>query len=183
MRLPLTAFAAYFLVREWQGLDSSQGNAVHRSARGDHVVSRPDRGDDDRAAQAGAQGRRLGAALAALAGFPPALRATAPAAAPSRIRHGTARRLGSLLAGHLLCAVALMQLGRSLSILPEARRLVTEGLYARVRHPLYLGEAMPPSGYSCYIGYVGVCAGAIQFCPASSGACREEYPDGGNRLA
>src|SRR6266403_526366 len=25
MRLPLTAFAAYFLVREWQGLDSAQG--------------------------------------------------------------------------------------------------------------------------------------------------------------
>jgi len=25
MRLPLTAFAAYFLVREWQALESAQG--------------------------------------------------------------------------------------------------------------------------------------------------------------
>ena len=51
-----------------------------------------------------------------------------------------------LLAGHFLCAVTLMQLGRSLSIMPEARRLVTEGLYARIRHPLYLGEAIATLG-------------------------------------
>ncbi len=39
-----------------------------------------------------------------------------------------------------------MQLGRSLSIMPEARTLVTEGLYARIHHPLYLGEAIVTIG-------------------------------------
>ncbi len=32
----------------------------------------------------------------------------------------------------------LFWLGRSFSLLPEARRLVTNGPYRRIRHPLYL---------------------------------------------
>jgi protein-S-isoprenylcysteine O-methyltransferase Ste14 len=46
--------------------------------------------------------------------------------------------------GFALCAVLV--LGRSISILPEARRLVTSGPYARVRHPLYLGEIVALAG-------------------------------------
>ena len=34
----------------------------------------------------------------------------------------------------------MLDLARSLSIMPEARKLVTTGLYARIRHPLYLAE-------------------------------------------
>ena len=38
----------------------------------------------------------------------------------------------------LLWVVARLQLGRSFSVRPEAHELVTSGLYARFRHPIYL---------------------------------------------
>jgi protein-S-isoprenylcysteine O-methyltransferase Ste14 len=164
MRLPLTAFAAYFLVREWQGLESAQG-MLHIAA---HVATmlflaliavmtiarrRPVRQADGWLPRfAGLAGFLLLYALLLL-----------PRAEPDPAWGGAA--LGLLLAGHFLCAVALMQLGRSLSIMPEARRLVTEGLYARIRHPLYLGEAIATIGvlllYRIPAAFALV---AIQFC-------------------
>lgn len=45
-----------------------------------------------------------------------------------------------LLAGNYLCVVALLHLGRSISIMAEARNLVTSGPYGVIRHPLYLAE-------------------------------------------
>ena len=45
-----------------------------------------------------------------------------------------------LLSGNTLCIMAVLDLGRSLSIMPEARKLVTTGFYRRLRHPLYLAE-------------------------------------------
>ena len=47
-----------------------------------------------------------------------------------------------VLGGNYFCLVALLKLGRSLSIMPEARRLVTDGPYRYVRHPLYVAEAV-----------------------------------------
>jgi protein-S-isoprenylcysteine O-methyltransferase Ste14 len=46
----------------------------------------------------------------------------------------TALAGGGTLAEFLI----LLRLGRSFSLLPEARRLVTDGPYRRIRHPLYL---------------------------------------------
>lgn len=49
-------------------------------------------------------------------------------------------------AGSLLAVAILMQLGRSFSITPQARRLVTTGAYGMVRHPLYLAEFLASLG-------------------------------------
>jgi protein-S-isoprenylcysteine O-methyltransferase Ste14 len=50
--------------------------------------------------------------------------------------------------GNLAAFVALWKLGRSFSIIPEARRLVTTGAYAWARHPLYAAEIVIVLGLS-----------------------------------
>jgi protein-S-isoprenylcysteine O-methyltransferase Ste14 len=45
-----------------------------------------------------------------------------------------------IIGGTVFAIWAVLVLGRSISILPEARQLVTWGPYALVRHPLYFGE-------------------------------------------
>jgi protein-S-isoprenylcysteine O-methyltransferase Ste14 len=49
-------------------------------------------------------------------------------------------------AGDAFAVVALMQLRRSFSIMPEARELVVAGPYRVVRHPLYLAEEIAAIG-------------------------------------
>lgn len=61
-----------------------------------------------------------------------------------------------IISGTAFAISAGIVLGRSISILPEARRLVTWGPYALVRHPLYLGEI---------VAMVGV---ALQYLSASA---------------
>jgi protein-S-isoprenylcysteine O-methyltransferase Ste14 len=51
-----------------------------------------------------------------------------------------------IIAGTGFAIYAALVLGRSISILPEARRLVTAGPYALVRHPLYVGEIIALAG-------------------------------------
>jgi protein-S-isoprenylcysteine O-methyltransferase Ste14 len=57
-----------------------------------------------------------------------------------------------VLVGYVLAFVALAWLGRSFSIQPEARRLVTTGPYAIVRHPLYLAETIAAAGMAMHYG-------------------------------
>jgi protein-S-isoprenylcysteine O-methyltransferase Ste14 len=59
---------------------------------------------------------------------------------------------------------ALAHLGRSFSLMAEARRLVTDGPYAAIRHPLYLGEATSMLGLTLqYLSPLALAIMAIQF--------------------
>ncbi len=51
-----------------------------------------------------------------------------------------------LFVGNYLCIVALLHLGRSISVMAEARRLITSGPYSLVRHPLYFAEEIAMLG-------------------------------------
>lgn len=61
---------------------------------------------------------------------------------------GALRLIGTNLSliGLVLAVLSLARLGRSFSIMPEARRLVTSGPYALVRHPLYAAELFAAFG-------------------------------------
>ena len=52
-----------------------------------------------------------------------------------------------ILVGTTIAILAVLDLGRSMSIMPEARKLVTGGLYGRIRHPLYLAEEIAVLGF------------------------------------
>lgn len=52
-----------------------------------------------------------------------------------------------ILIGTTMAILAVLDLGRSMSIMPEARKLVTGGLYGRIRHPLYLAEEIAVAGF------------------------------------
>ena len=145
MRLPMTVLAGFFLWREWQALETAQGwlrvtahvatmlflalIAVMTLAR-----RRPLRKSEGWLPRFAALAGLL--LLYCLLLF--------PRAAPDAAWDGAA--LAFLVAGHVLCAVTLLQLGRSFSVMPEARKLVTAGLYSRVRHPLYMAEAVAALG-------------------------------------
>ncbi|SRR5712692_110957 len=59
-----------------------------------------------------------------------------------------ARLTGSMLtiAGMTLVFTARFQLGKSFSVTPQARKLVTHGLYSKVRNPIYVFGIMAISG-------------------------------------
>lgn len=78
--------------------------------------------------------------------------------------------LASLLSlvGTAVSVFVLAYLGRSFSLMAEARRLVTTGPYRVVRHPLYIFEAMASLGVllhflSLYTVAIFVVFGLIQF--------------------
>ena len=56
----------------------------------------------------------------------------------------SARVVGAVIAGIglVLLLVARVQLGRSFAVSAQAKKLVTTGLYARIRNPIYVFSAM-----------------------------------------
>ncbi len=68
-----------------------------------------------------------------------------------------------ILGGMSFALWGLLWLGRSFSIMSEARRLVVGGPYAIVRHPLYLGEQLALIGVTLqYISPLAVLFVAVQ---------------------
>jgi protein-S-isoprenylcysteine O-methyltransferase Ste14 len=56
------------------------------------------------------------------------------------------------IAGFGLMTIARTQLGNSFSITPQARALVTTGLYRKVRNPVYVFAAIVIAGFVMYVG-------------------------------
>ena len=56
------------------------------------------------------------------------------------------------IAGIGLLTIARVQLGNSFSITPQARALVTTGLYSKVRNPVYVSAAVVIAGFVMYVG-------------------------------
>jgi protein-S-isoprenylcysteine O-methyltransferase Ste14 len=73
-----------------------------------------------------------------------------------------------IIAGTAGSFIALSRLGASFSLMPEARKLVTSGPYAFVRHPLYLAELIGISGLVLqfqqpFALVLGACTFALQY--------------------
>lgn len=69
-------------------------------------------------------------------------------------RHWSAAAIASLLltvAGLALLTLARIQLGNSFSLTPQARQLVTRGLYSRIRHPVYVFGSLAAAGLFLYL--------------------------------
>lgn len=150
MRLPILLYNGYILVGEIRGLAAWVANqppfavtpatATVLASRvalilflallmGFHLVRR----------RPVAKARGLLPRLVALAGATLTLAMVLLDRAPDRIAVDIASA-GLILIGNYISIVSVISLGRSLSIMPEARRLVMSGPYRFVRHPLYAGE-------------------------------------------
>lgn len=69
-----------------------------------------------------------------------------------------------IIVGVSFASYTMFYLGRSFSIMPQARTLVTSGPYAIVRHPLYLGEGLAIVGMSMqYFSPLAAVIVAMQF--------------------
>ena len=56
------------------------------------------------------------------------------------------------LSGMILWVVSMLQLGKSLSVLPGGDRLITHGVYRVCRHPVYIGITLAFLGLFLAIG-------------------------------
>ena len=55
-----------------------------------------------------------------------------------------------IVAGNALLTAARFNLGDSFSVTPQARKLVTHGVYSRVRHPVYVFSTLIIAGVPLY---------------------------------
>lgn len=55
-----------------------------------------------------------------------------------------------VLTGSFIVIIAKHQLGDSWAVLPKAKKLVTEGIYSKIRHPIYSGFSLILLGATIY---------------------------------
>ena len=60
--------------------------------------------------------------------------------------------LALTIIGFGLLTVARVQLGTSFSVTPQARALVTTGVYRKIRNPIYVFSAIGIAGFGLYVG-------------------------------
>lgn len=53
--------------------------------------------------------------------------------------------------GYIPWIVARRELGNSLTIKPEARKLVTSGIYSKIQHPLYISQTLVLLGLALFL--------------------------------
>lgn len=70
--------------------------------------------------------------------------------------------------------VARVNLGNSFSVAPEARKLVTHGVYSRIRHPVYIFGALLIAGIALYIPLPYILLVLIPILPMQIIRAREE---------
>jgi protein-S-isoprenylcysteine O-methyltransferase Ste14 len=57
-----------------------------------------------------------------------------------------------LLAATVALTIARLQLGNSFSVSPQAKKLVTHGIYSRIRNPIYVFGTLVFAGLVLFIG-------------------------------
>ena len=65
--------------------------------------------------------------------------------------------IGLIIPSFVLLIIAFYQLGDSLAVTPQAKELVTKGLYAKIRHPIYL------FGMLLFLGFAVVTRNVISY--------------------
>jgi len=99
----------------------------------------------------------------------PLFRGAAPTAGPGYVADAL------ILAGGAWGVWSLRSLGRSMSIIAQARQVVDRGPYRWIRHPLYVGEIVSSLGLAITAGTAVAYGGWLAFCGLQAyRAVREE---------
>lgn len=80
-----------------------------------------------------------------------------------------------MCAGYVLACYSIMHLGRSLSMMAEARKLVMSGPYGVVRHPLYAAEAI--ASFGLLLQYLSLPAISLWVAHIGLQMCRMRYEE------